>query len=85
MLSQAESFKQQAAVFKEKSEEKLSELEMVTGQVSVEDSQVIADTDIPLAIETMVRVGEVDQLSASEAQAKAVTSSPAIRVADCRE
>ena len=31
MLSQAESFKQQAAVFEEKFEEKLSELEMVTG------------------------------------------------------
>ncbi len=67
MLSQAESFKQQAAVFKEKSEEKLSELEMVTSQVSVEDSQVIADTDIPVASEAMVRVGEVDQLSISEA------------------
>jgi len=85
ILSQAESFKQQAAVFEEKFEEKLSELEMVTGQVSVEDSQVITDTDIPVASEAMVRVGEVDQLSTSEGQAEAVASSPVERAAECKE
>jgi cell division septum initiation protein DivIVA len=85
MLSQAESFKQQAAVFEEKFEGKLSELEMVTSQVSVEDSQVIADTDIPVASEAMVRVGEVDQLCTSKAQAKADAGNPEESAAECKE
>ncbi len=85
MLSQAESFKQQAAVFEEKFEEKLSELEMVTGQVSVEDSQLIAFTDIPVASEAMVRVGKVDQLCTSKAQAKADAGNPEESAAECKE
>lgn len=85
MLSQAESFKQQAAVFEEKFEEKLSELEMVTGQVSVEDSQVIAFTGIPVASEAMVRIGEVDQLCTSKAQAKADAGNPEESAAECKE
>ncbi len=85
ILSQAESFKQQAAVFEEKFEEKLSELEMVTGQVSVEDSQVIAFTDIPVASEAMVRIGEVDQLCISKAQAKADADNPEASAAECKE
>ena len=85
MLSQAESFKQQAAVFEEKFEEKLSELEMVTGQVSVEDSQVIAFTDIPVASEAMVRVGEVDQLCTGKAETKADAGNPEERAAECKE